>query len=112
MGAGDTVFSDYKTNIAPMPSLAKSTKQAIEKAELHLLEISAHFHQFFTYLHASPDGNGRTGGLYVIIIGNDKTNYIDVRKQAAKHHDPSIFTTFFTSVSIDRMQSELTKRRT
>lgn len=123
MGAGDTVFGDYKTSIARMPLLAESAQQAIEKAELHPLEISARFHQFFIYLHAFPDGNGRTGRLisnfilakfklpHVIVTANDKTNYIDALKQAAKHQDPSILTAFFASISIERMQSEIDQKK-
>ncbi|ETZ21335.1 Fic family protein [Pedobacter sp. V48] len=73
--------------------LLKSTQDAIEKAELHPLDISARFHQFFIYLHPFPDGNGRTRRLisnfilakfkqpHIIIGASEKTDYIEALKQ-------------------------------
>jgi Fic family protein len=123
MAAGDTIFGDYKTSIARMPELIKSTQNAIEKAELHPLDISARFHQFFIYLHPFPDGNGRTGRLisnfilakfnqpHVIIGAAEKAAYIEVLKQSAKHRDTGILTTFFAETSIKRMEKELDQKK-
>jgi len=123
MAAGDTVFGDYKINIARMPSLISFTQKAIEKAELHPLDISARFHQFFIYLHPFPDGNGRTGRLisnfilakfnqpHVIIGTVEKAAYIDALKQSAKHQDTDILTVFFAETAISRMQREMDQKK-
>jgi Fic family protein len=123
MAAGDTVFGDYKTSIKRMPALINSTENAIEKAELHPMDISARFHQFFIYLHPFPDGNGRTGRLisnfilakfnqpHVIIGATEKATYIDALKQSAKHKDTGILTVFFTQTAINRMQKELEQKK-
>jgi Fic family protein len=123
MAAGDTIFGDYKTNIARMPSLTKSTQDAIEKAELHPLDISARFHQFFIYLHPFPDGNGRTGRLisnfilakfkqpHIIIGASEKTDYIEALKQSAKHRDTSTLAYFFAETTINRMQKEINQKK-
>ena len=123
MAAGDTMFGDYKKNIARMPSLTKSTQDAIEKAELHPLDISARFHQFFIYLHPFPDGNGRTGRLisnfilakfkqpHIIIGASEKTDYIEALKQSAKHRDTSALAYFFAETTINRMQKEIDQKK-
>lgn len=123
MAAGDTLFGDYKTSIARMPSLVASTQHAIEKAELHPMDISARFHQFFIYLHPFPDGNGRTGRLisnfilskfnqpHVIIGTAEKADYIEALKQSAKHNDTEILTIFFVETSMKRMQKELDQKK-
>jgi len=123
MAAGDTVFGDYKINIARMPPLIAFTQKAIEKAELHPLDISARFHQFFIYLHPFPDGNGRTGRLisnfilakfnqpHVIIGTVEKAAYIDALKQSAKHQDTDILTVFFAETAISRMQREMDQKK-
>lgn len=123
MAAGDTVFGDYQTSIARMPSLVKSTQDAIDKAELHPLDISARFHQFFIFLHPFPDGNGRTGRLisnlilakfrqpHVIIGAEEKPAYIEALKQSAKHRDTAILAVFFAETSITRMQMEIEQKK-
>lgn len=123
MAAGDTVFGDYKANIARMPSLILSTQEAIEKAELHPMDISSRFHQFFIYLHPFPDGNGRTARLisnfilakfkqpHVIIGAADKMAYIEALKQSAKHKDTDILTVFFAEKAISRMQLEIEQKK-
>jgi Fic family protein len=122
MAAGDTVFGDYKTSIARMPALISSTQAAIEKAELHPMDISARFHQFFIYLHPFPDGNGRTGRLisnfilakfnqpHVIIGAAEKAAYIEALKQSAKHNDTGILTVFFAETAINRMRKEIDQK--
>lgn len=123
MAAGDTVFGDYETSIARMPSLVDSTQNAIDKAELHPMDISTRFHQFFIYLHPFPDGNGRTGRLisnfilakfnqpHVIIGAPEKAAYIEALKQSAKHRDTEILTAFFAETAIGRMQKELDQKK-
>lgn len=123
MAAGDTIFGDYKTSIRRMPSLVNSTQKAIEEAELHPLDISTRFHQFFIYLHPFPDGNGRTGRLisnfilakfnqpHVIIGAAEKPAYIEALKQSAKHQDTDILTIFFAETAIKRMQNELDQKK-
>ncbi|WP_316746379.1 Fic family protein [Pedobacter gandavensis] len=123
MAAGDTVFGDYKTSIARMPSLVAATQEAIDKAELHPLDISARFHQFFIYLHPFPDGNGRTGRLisnfilakfnqpHVIIGAVEKASYIEALKSSAKHKDTQILTAFFAETSMYRMQQEIDQKK-
>lgn len=123
MAAGDTVFGDYKTSIARMPALVGSTQAAIEKAELHPMDISARFHQFFIYLHPFPDGNGRTGRLisnfilakfsqpHVIIGATEKAAYIEALKQSTRHKDTSILTVFFIETAIKRMENELGQKK-
>lgn len=123
MAAGDTVFGDYETSIARMPSLINLTQEAIEKAELHPLDISARFHQFFIYLHPFPDGNGRTARLisnfilakfnqpHLIIGTEDKIEYIEALKQSAKHKDTGVLMAFFAESSIHRMQKEIEQKK-
>ena len=123
MAAGDTVFGDYKASIARMPELTLSTQNAIEKAELHPLDISARFHQFFIYLHPFPDGNGRTGRLisnfilakfnqpHIIIGALEKADYIEALKQSAKHRDTGILTAFFAETAIKRMEQEMAQKK-
>lgn len=123
MAAGDTIFGDYKVNIARMPTLVSATQTAIEKAELHPLEICARFHQFFIYLHPFPDGNGRTGRLisnfilakfsqpHVIIGAAEKADYIEALKQSDKHKDPGILTVFFAKTSMQRMSKEMDQKK-
>ncbi|WP_288883412.1 Fic family protein [Pedobacter panaciterrae] len=123
MAAGDTVFGDFRVSIARMPSLISSTELAMEKAELHPLDISARFHQFFIYLHPFPDGNGRTGRLisnfilakfnlpHVIIGAEEKAAYIEALKQSAKHKDTGILTVFFAETSMQRMKNEIDQKK-
>jgi len=123
MAAGDTIFGDYKTSIARMPSLIDSTQNAIVKAGLHPIDISARFHHFFIYLHPFPDGNGRTGRLisnfilakfnqpHVIIGPSEKADYIEALKQSAKHKDTGILTAFFAETTIQRMQKEMDQKK-
>lgn len=123
MAAGDTVFGDYKVSIARMPSLISSTQNAIDKAELHPLDISARFHQFFIFLHPFPDGNGRTGRLisnfilakfkqpHIIIGAEEKSAYIEALKQSAKHRDTGVLAAFFAETSINRMQVEIEQKK-
>lgn len=123
MAAGDTIFGDYKLSIERIPLLLDSTQKAIDKAEIHPLDISARFHQFFIYLHPFPDGNGRTGRLisnfilakfnlpHVIIEATQKREYIDALKQSERHRDNNVLTAFFATTSMERMRRELAHKQ-
>lgn len=123
MGAGDTVFGDYKSSIAKIPELMELTQKAIDENKLHPVSISARFHQYFIYLHPFPDGNGRLGRLIsnfilakfkhpnIIIEAKDKTAYIEALKASHKHRDLDIITSFFASTAINRMKQELADKK-
>lgn len=122
MAAGDTVFGDFELSVKRMPQLLQSTEDAIIRADLHPLEISARFHKFFIYLHPFPDGNGRVGRLisnyilarfnqpHLIIRAADKSGYISALKLSDKHRDTSILTGYFANLNIERMQAEIAQK--
>lgn len=58
----DTASTEMLQPLLYQETSSESTQQAVEKAELHSLEINAGFHQLLICLHAFPDGNGRTQG--------------------------------------------------
>jgi Fic family protein len=119
MAAGDTVFPDYQESIKSIPNLMDQTEAAIIKCKVHPVELSAKFHQFFIYLHPFPDGNGRVGRLFsnyilarlkhplIIIIKENKEDYINSLKASHKHKNTDIITSFFLKTSISRMDDEL-----
>lgn len=123
MAAGDTIFGDYKANICRVPELMDLTQKAIDKADIHPLEISAKFHKYFIYLHPFPDGNGRVGRLManfilakfghpnIIIEAKDKQEYIDALKLSEKHKDVDVLTIFFANTCIKRMNAEIIQKK-
>jgi Fic family protein len=123
MAAGDTVFRDTKKAIANMPKLLGSFDDAIKNKKTHPLELSAIFHQMFIYSHPFPDGNGRLGRLlsnfilekfkhpHIIILKEDRQEYIDALKASEKHNNMLAIVNFFYDTSIKRMQKEIGQKK-
>lgn len=123
MAAGDTVFRDTKKAIANMPRLLASFDDAIKNKKTHPLELSAIFHQMFIYSHPFPDGNGRLGRLlsnfilekfkhpHIIILKEDRQEYIDALKASEKHNNMLAIINFFYDTSIKRMQKEIGQKK-
>ena len=123
MAAGDTVFRDTKKAIANMPRLLASFDDAIKNKKTHPLELSAIFHKMFIYSHPFPDGNGRLGRLlsnfilekfkhpHIIILKEDRQEYIDALKASEKHNNMLAIVNFFYETSIKRMQKEIGQKK-
>lgn len=123
MAAGDTVFRDTEKAIANMPKLLESFDAAINDKKMHALELSAIFHQMFIYSHPFPDGNGRLGRLlsnfimekykhpHIIILKEDKKDYIDALKASEKHNSKLPIINFFYQTSIKRMENEISQKK-
>lgn len=123
MAAGDTVFRDTKKAIANMPRLLASFDDAIKNKKTHPLELSAIFHKMFIYSHPFPDGNGRLGRLlsnfilekfkhpHIIILKEDRQEYIDALKASEKHNNMLAIVNFFYDTSIKRMQNEIGQKK-
>jgi Fic family protein len=123
MAAGDTVFRDTKKAIANMPRLLGSFDDAIKNKKTHPLELSAIFHQMFIFSHPFPDGNGRLGRLlsnfilekfkhpHIIILKEDRQEYIEALKASEKHNNMLAIVNFFYDTSIKRMQKEIGQKK-
>ena len=123
MAAGDTVFRDTKKAIANMPRLLASFDDAIKNKKTPPLELSAIFHKMFIYSHPFPDGNGRLGRLlsnfilekfkhpHIIILKEDRQEYIDALKASEKHNNMLAIVNFFYDTSIKRMQNEIGQKK-
>jgi Fic family protein len=123
MAAGDTVFRDTKKAIANMPRLLASFDGAIKNKKTHPLELSAIFHKMFIYSHPFPDGNGRLGRLlsnfilekfkhpHIIILREDRQEYIDALKASEKHNNMLAIVNFFYETSMKRMQKEIGQKK-
>ena len=123
MAAGDTVFRDTKKAIANMPRLLASFDDAIKNKKTHPLELSAIFHKMFIYSHPFPDGNGRLGRLlsnfilekfkhpHIIILKEDRQEYIDALKASEKDNNMLAIVNFFYDTSIKRMQKEIGQKK-
>lgn len=123
MAAGDTVFRDTKRAIANMPRLLASFDDAIRDKKVPPLELSAIFHKMFIYSHPFPDGNGRVGRLisnfilekfkhpHVIILKEERQNYIDALKASERHNNMLPIINFFYDTSIKRMQKEIAQKK-
>lgn len=119
MAAGDTIFPDYQESIASIPTLMEQTQAAIDKQAAHPVEIAARFHKYFIYLHPFPDGNGRLGRLFsnfilakageplVIILAEQRNEYIEALKLSHKHNNPDLISSFFFKTAINRMKDEI-----
>jgi Fic family protein len=123
MAAGDTIFRDTKKAVANMPKMLESFNTAIKEDRTHPLELSAIFHQMFIYSHPFPDGNGRLGRLlsnfilgrfghpHIIILKEERQNYIDALKASDKHNNMLPIINFFYDTSINRMQREIGQKK-
>ena len=123
MAAGDTIFRDTKKAVANMPKMLESFNTAIKEDRTHPLELSAIFHQMFIYSHPFPDGNGRLGRLlsnfilgrfghpHIIILKEERQNYIDDLKASDKHNNMLPIINFFYDTSINRMQREIGQKK-
>ncbi|MBP1616035.1 MAG: huntingtin interacting protein E-like protein [Bacteroidetes bacterium] len=123
MGAGDTIFGDHEKNIARMPALMEATQRAIQKKEIHPIEIAAQFHRHFIFLHPFRDGNGRLGRLFsnfilakmehpLIIIDNaDRESYINALKQCRDERGTAPMVQYFFATAIQRMEKDIAQKR-
>ena len=85
--------------------------------------ISAKFHHFFIYLHPFADGNGRLGRLLsnfilaknklplVIILSENKNQYIDSLKACKKHRTHIPIISFFFDTVINQMKNEISQKK-
>ena len=85
--------------------------------------MSAIFHKMFIYSHPFPDGNGRLGRLlsnfilekfkhpHIIILKEDRQEYIDALKASEKHNNMLAIVNFFYDTSIKRMQNEIGQKK-
>ena len=121
MTAGDTVFGDHEKLIARVPSLMKSTSEALER-DIHPVIVAARFHGFFEYLHPFRDGNGRTGRLLsnwimlhcghplIIIDIKDRAAYIDALRKIRSEGTDEYLISFFFATATSRMKTELEQK--
>jgi Fic family protein len=122
MAAGDTVFGDHETLIARVPKLMESTQRAIADGQ-HPLVVAAKWHGYFEYLHPFRDGNGRTGRLLsnfillrarhplLIVLLEDRSEYISALKQIRTEGTDEHLVTFFFKTAIARMKNELAQKQ-
>ena len=85
--------------------------------------ISAKFHHFFIYLHPFADGNGRLGRLIsnfilaknrlplVIILSENKNNYIEALKACKKHKTHLPIINFFFETAVKQMKKEISQKK-
>lgn len=123
MAAGDTLFGDHKRNIELMPKLLDQTQKIIDEKNIHPMVISAQLHKYFIYLHPFSDGNGRLGRLLsnfilaqqklplVVILSQDKNEYIEALKSSHKHRDNTPIISFFFETSIKQMKQEMEQKK-
>ena len=123
MAAGDTMFGDHETLIRRIPSLLKSTENAVQSSGIHPVILSARFHGFFEYLHPFRDGNGRTGRLLsnqilvrmghpqIIIPKEERGAYITALRYIRKEGTDEHLVSFFFNAAIKRMESEMSQKR-
>lgn len=121
MAAGDTVFGDHEELVARVPQLMASTQRAIDEGR-HPMLVAARWHGYYEYLHPLRDGNGRTGRLLsnfillqaghplLIIMREDRQNYIAALKQIRTEGTDEHLVAFFFKTAISRMQSELAQK--
>ena len=122
MAAGDTVFGDHETLIARVPKLMESTQRAIADGQ-HPLVVAAKWHGYYEYLHPFRDGNGRTGRLLsnfillrarhplLIVLLEDRSEYISALKQIRTEGTDEHLVTFFFKSAIARMKNELAQKQ-
>lgn len=123
MAAGDTMFGNHKENIALLPKLLEQTQKVIDEQKIHPMIIAAQFHQFFIYLHPFADGNGRLGRLLsnfilaknrlplLIILSEQKNEYIEALKACKKHKTHLPIISFFFETAINQMKNEILQKK-
>ena len=121
MAAGDTLFGDHEQLIARIPSLLRSTEEALSR-DVHPMIVAARFHGFFEYLHPFRDGNGRTGRLLsnfilqrlnhplVIIPLNQRDNYLSSLRMIRQEGTDEHLIHFFFDTSISGMQAAIKQK--
>ena len=123
MAAGDTMFGDHEENIKLFPKLLEQTQKIMDEGKIHPMIISARFHHYFIYLHPFADGNGRLGRLLsnfilaknklplVIILSENKNQYIDSLKACKKHRTHIPIISFFFDTVINQMKNEISQKK-
>lgn len=121
MAAGDTLFGDHEKLIARVPSLLRSTEDALAQG-IHPMIVAARFHGFYEYLHPFRDGNGRTGRLLsnfilqrmghplVIIPIEQRESYLSVLRMVRQEGTDEHLIRFFFDVAIRGMQSAINQK--
>ncbi len=121
MAAGDTLFGDHEQLIARVPSLLRSTEEALAKG-VHPMVVAARFHGFFEYLHPFRDGNGRTGRLLsnfilqrqdcplAIIPFEQRDAYLTALRMIRKEGTDEHLIHFFFNVAISHMQEAVKQK--
>ncbi len=123
MAAGDTLFGDHEQLIARIPSLLRSTEEALTNG-IHPMVVAARFHGFFEYLHPFRDGNGRTGRLLsnfilqrldyplVIIPLEQRDSYLSALRMIRQEGTDEHLIHFFFDTAIAGMQSAIKQKET
>ena len=103
--------------------LLEQTQKIMDEGKMHPMIISAKFHHFFIYLHPFADGNGRLGRLLsnfilaknrlplVIILSENKNQYIDALKACKKHKTHIPIISFFFDTVINQMKNEISQKK-
>jgi Fic family protein len=106
-----------------MSNLVEATQAAIEKEELHPIEIAAQFHRHFIFLHPFRDGNGRLGRLLsnfilakfqnplIIIEKEDKPDYLNALRACRDQRNTAPMVKYFFSAAIKRMEKEIAQKK-
>lgn len=121
MAAGETLFGDHEQLIARVPSLLRSTEEALSRG-VHPMVVAARFHGFYEYLHPFRDGNGRTGRLLsnfilqrmgyplVIIPIQQREGYLTALRMIRQEGTDEHLIRFFFDVAIASMQSAIKQK--
>lgn len=121
MAAGDTLFGDHEKLIARIPSLLKSTEEAVARG-IHPIIVAARFHGFYEYLHPFRDGNGRTGRLVsnfilqrmghplVIISLEQRESYLTALRMIREEGTDEHLIHLFFDLAITNMQAAIRQK--
>lgn len=121
MAAGDTLFGDHEQLIARVPSLLRSTEEALTRG-VHPMIVAARFHGFYEYLHPFRDGNGRTGRLLsnfilqrmghplLIIPLEQRESYLAALRMIRQEGTDEHLIHFFFDLAITNMQAAIRQK--
>lgn len=121
MAAGDTLFGDHEQLIARVPSLLRSTEEALTRG-VHPMIVAARFHGFYEYLHPFRDGNGRTGRLLsnfilqrmghplLIIPLEQRESYLSALRMIRQEGTDEHLIHFFFDLAITSMQEAIRQK--